>query len=95
MFQNANILSPLLLDFCRWYSHFDSDWIARQMEVRVDTAPILLVAGCDDMKMCELSLTETGLTRRRGAEIFDYQFEQEWSKNGGKPYSKSSASTKI
>ena len=65
------------------------------MEVRVDTAPILLVAGFDDMKMCELSLTETGLTRRRGAEVLDYEFEQEWSKNGGKPYSKSIAQLKL
>ena len=77
--------------YFRWYSHFDSGWIARQMEVRAGTAPFLLTAGIDDMKMCELSLTETGLSRRRGAEIFDYQFEQEWSKNGGKPYSKFTA----
>ena len=81
--------------FCRWYSHFDSGWIARQMEVKADTAPILLMAGSDDMKMCELSLPETGLTRRRGAEILDYEFEREWSKNGGKPYSKSKAPSKI
>lgn len=31
--------------------------------------PILLLAGRDDMQMCELSLDETGLTRKRGAEI--------------------------
>ncbi len=28
------------------------------------------------MKMCELSLEETGLTRKRGAEILDSDFEQ-------------------
>ena len=31
--------------------------------------PILLLAGKDDMQMCEMSLEETGLTRKRGAEI--------------------------
>ena len=35
------------------------------------------------MKMCELSLEETGLTRKRGAEILANEFENEWSKNGG------------
>ena len=28
-----------------------------------------MLAGRDDMQMCELSLDETGLTRKRGAEI--------------------------
>ena len=28
------------------------------------------------MKMCELSLEETGLTRKRGAEILDNDFEE-------------------
>ena len=35
------------------------------------------------MKMCELSLDETGLTRKRGAEILEQEFEEEWEKNGG------------
>lgn len=35
------------------------------------------------MKMCELSLDETGLTRKRGAEILEQQFEEEWAKYGG------------
>ena len=30
------------------------------------------------MKMCELSLEETGLTRKRGAEILEQEFETEW-----------------
>ena len=30
---------------------------------------ILLLAGKDDMQMCEMSLEETGLTRKRGAEV--------------------------
>lgn len=46
--------------------------------------------GKDDMQMCELSLEETGLTRKRGAEILESEFEKEWSKNGGKQYSKPS-----
>jgi myosin-6 len=39
-------------------------------------------------QMCELAVHETGLTRKRGAEILDYEFEREWQKNGGKPYIK-------
>lgn len=39
------------------------------------------------MEMCELSLEETGLTRKRGAEILPREFETEWSKKGGEPYS--------
>ena len=35
------------------------------------------------MKMCELSLEETGLTRKRGAEILEHEFEEEWEKNNG------------
>lgn len=42
--------------------------------------------GKDDMQMCELSLEETGLTRKRGAEILENEFNKEWEKNGGKTY---------
>lgn len=45
-------------------------------------------AGVDDMQMCELSLEETGLTRKRGAEILEHEFNREWERNGGKPYRK-------
>ncbi|XP_049829322.1 myosin heavy chain 95F isoform X2 [Schistocerca gregaria] len=71
-----------------WYAHFDGQYVARQMELHPDKPPILLVAGIDDMQMCELSLEETGLTRRRGAEILEQEFEKEWERNGGKPYVK-------
>ncbi|KAL1510024.1 hypothetical protein ABEB36_004680 [Hypothenemus hampei] len=69
-----------------WYAHFDGQYVARQMELHPDKQPILLVAGKDDMQMCELSLEETGLTRKRGAEILENEFNKEWEKNGGKPY---------
>jgi myosin-6 len=69
-----------------WYAHFDGDWIGRQMELHPERKPVLLVAGVDDMEMCELALHETGLTRKRGAEILDHEFEKEWIKNGGQPY---------
>ena len=58
----------------------------RQMEIHPDKNPVLLVAGRDDMQMCEPGLAETGLTRKRGAEILENEFEREWEKNGGKPY---------
>lgn len=47
------------------------------------------LAGKDDMQMCELSLTETGLTRKRGAEIVESEFEKEWKRHGGQPYYRS------
>ncbi|XP_048062144.1 myosin VIa isoform X3 [Megalobrama amblycephala] len=72
-----------------WYAHFDGPWIARQMELHPDKHPILLVAGKDDMEMCELSLEETGLTRKRGAEILPRQFEEIWERCGGIQYLRS------
>ncbi|MCJ8749990.1 hypothetical protein PDJAM_G00193930 [Pangasius djambal] len=69
-----------------WYAHFDGPWIARQMELHPDKHPILLVAGKDDMEMCELNLEETGLTRKRGAEILARQFEEIWERCGGIQY---------
>ncbi|KAK9506770.1 hypothetical protein O3M35_008647 [Rhynocoris fuscipes] len=69
-----------------WYAHFDGQYVARQMELHPDKPAILLTAGIDDMQMCELSLDETGLTRKRGAEILEQEFTKEWEKHGGKPY---------
>uniref|UniRef100_A0A8C4RIJ0 Unconventional myosin-VI n=1 Tax=Erpetoichthys calabaricus TaxID=27687 RepID=A0A8C4RIJ0_ERPCA len=77
-----------------WYAHFDGPWIARQMELHPDKQPILLVAGKDDMEMCELSLEETGLTRKRGAEILPRQFEEIWERCGGIQYLRSAIEKK-
>ena len=38
------------------------------------------------MKMSTLSLEETGLTERRGAEILDMNFEEAWMNHGGGEY---------
>jgi myosin-6 len=38
------------------------------------------------MQMCELSLDETGLTRKRGAEILEHEFNREWERHVGKEY---------
>lgn len=43
------------------------------------------------MQMCELSLDETGLTRKRGAEILENVFEEEWQKHSGVEYLKKHA----
>lgn len=59
------------------------------MEVHPDKKGVLLVAGVDDMNMCELSLDETGLTSKKGSEILEKDFEQEWNKHGGREYLKS------
>ncbi|CAH0558642.1 unnamed protein product [Brassicogethes aeneus] len=69
-----------------WYAHFDGQYVARQMEIHPEKAPVLLTAGSDDMQMCELSLEETGLTRKRGAEILENEFNKEWERNGGLSY---------
>uniref|UniRef100_A0A672I4D5 Unconventional myosin-VI n=1 Tax=Salarias fasciatus TaxID=181472 RepID=A0A672I4D5_SALFA len=77
-----------------WYAHFDGPWIARQMELHPDKRPIVLVAGKDDMEMCELSLEETGLTRKRGAEILPRQFEEIWERCDGIQYLKKAIESK-
>jgi myosin-6 len=59
------------------------------MEIHPERKPVLLVAGVDDMNMCELSLDETGLTSKKGAEILEKDFEQEWNKYNGREYLKS------
>ena len=35
------------------------------------------------MQMCELNLEETGLTKKKGAEVLENEFEEEWNKFGG------------
>ena len=42
-----------------------------------------LLLGKHDLRMCELSLTQTGLTSRKGAEIFPNAFDEVWLKCGG------------
>merc|ERR1712166_252903 len=74
-----------------WFAHFDGQWIARQMELHPEKPPVLLCAGKDDMEMCELSMDETGLARKRGAEILPREFEDEWKQCGGGPYRRGDA----
>jgi len=74
-----------------WYAHFYGKWIVRQLEIHPEQAPLCLVAGKDDLRMCELSLQETGLTRRKGSEITLQEFDDLWSCCGGGAYSVSNA----
>lgn len=53
------------------------------MECWPEKRAVLLLAGRDDMQMCELSLSETGLPAKRGAEILRGDFEIAWIANGG------------
>lgn len=46
------------------------------------------------MEMCELSLEETGLTRKRGAEILPRQFEEIWERCGGIQYLRNAIESK-
>jgi len=38
------------------------------------------------MKMCEISLPDTGLTTKQGAEILEHEFEQVWARCNGDQY---------
>lgn len=46
----------------------------------------MITSGKDDINMCELSLTETGLLGKKGAEILESEFESEWKRHGGGRY---------
>ena len=56
-----------------WFAHFDGEWIGRQMEVHPGREAVLLVAGRDDRQMCELSLEDTGLARKRVAVLIQHR----------------------
>lgn len=66
-----------------WWAHFDGKWIARQMEVQPGQPAALLIAGVDDMSMCELGIEETGLPQKKGAEVTASEFDREWERHGG------------
>ncbi|XP_047128330.1 unconventional myosin-VI isoform X1 [Hydra vulgaris] len=66
-----------------WYAHFDGEWVARQLEIHPNGA-LLLIAGYNDMDICELSLSETRLMERPGAEITCDEFNDVWVHYGGK-----------
>lgn len=78
-----------------WFAHFDGQWIARQLEIHPGKEPILLIAGQHDIEMCELSLKETKLTSKRGAEILPQEFEEEWQKHGGESYTRKTFSANV
>ncbi|KAJ1348529.1 hypothetical protein KIN20_003849 [Parelaphostrongylus tenuis] len=71
-----------------WYAHFNGQWIQRQIEMHPNKTPVLLVAGRDDLRMCEIPLDQTGLTRKKGAEILESEFETVWLHLGGAPMQK-------
>ncbi|CAD6190954.1 unnamed protein product [Caenorhabditis auriculariae] len=71
-----------------WFAHFNGQWIQRQISVKPGSKPALLIAGKDDLLMCELPLDQTGLQRRKGAEISATDFETIWAHYGGKPLPK-------
>uniref|UniRef100_A0A158Q8J4 Myosin motor domain-containing protein n=1 Tax=Elaeophora elaphi TaxID=1147741 RepID=A0A158Q8J4_9BILA len=83
---NMRDVSEVASSHGMWYAHFDGQWIARQMELHPNKKPVLLLAGRDDMEMCELSLDATQLTRKKGAEITANEFEVLWYQCGGPEY---------
>jgi len=79
-FVKDSVLSNLNKAEGWWLAHFQGQWIRRQIEVHEGKTTIFLKAGVHDIEMCELKLEETGLTRKKGAEILEQEFEQEWCK---------------
>uniref|UniRef100_A0AC34R988 Myosin motor domain-containing protein n=1 Tax=Panagrolaimus sp. JU765 TaxID=591449 RepID=A0AC34R988_9BILA len=78
-----------------WLAHFDGQFVARQMEIHPNKPPVLLVAGKDDDLMCELTLDQTQLTRKKGVEILPDEFEALWHKFHGPFYCPDPGVTKI
>ena len=68
---------------CKRYAHFDGSYVARQLEIH-STGALLLVAGKDDEEICEMSLADTRLEARSGAEITVDEFNDVWVNYGGK-----------
>ena len=56
------------------------------MEIHPNKPPVLLIAGKDDHLMCELTLDQTQLTRKKGVEIRPDEFDALWNKYNGLPY---------
>ncbi|KAK0424459.1 hypothetical protein QR680_008675 [Steinernema hermaphroditum] len=69
-----------------WYAHFSGQYVVRQMEIQPSGYPLLLIAGKDDEKMCAVTLDESGLTRKKGAEILEHEFNSIWVGYGGFPF---------
>ena len=53
-----------------WYAHFDGQYVTRQQELHPGKQPLLLLAGKDDLEMCELTLEETGLAHKKGPKYW-------------------------
>ena len=89
------------LDRGLWLAHFDGEWIARQMVLMGSgdgsagsagsagsegADVVFMVAGVDDIRMCELSLAETGLETQKGAICTESEFNKHWNRFGGSEY---------
>ncbi|EFP08987.1 hypothetical protein CRE_22195, partial [Caenorhabditis remanei] len=66
-----------------WFAHFSGQHVQRQLTLRPSQRPQLMIAGRDDLQMCELTLSETGLEWKSGAEISEAEFESQWKQAGG------------
>uniref|UniRef100_A0A1I7TQA1 Myosin-VI_CBD domain-containing protein n=1 Tax=Caenorhabditis tropicalis TaxID=1561998 RepID=A0A1I7TQA1_9PELO len=66
-----------------WFVHFSNEHVQRQITLRPSQMPQLMIAGRDDLQMCQLTLSETGLTSKNGAEITVEEFEKQWTAAGG------------
>uniref|UniRef100_A0AC34G0V5 Myosin motor domain-containing protein n=1 Tax=Panagrolaimus sp. ES5 TaxID=591445 RepID=A0AC34G0V5_9BILA len=65
-----------------WFTHFDGEFIVREIELKPRVTPILFLAGRDDLKMSQYLLSETGLIETQ-YEIKEREFEATWLRFGG------------
>lgn len=56
------------------------------MEIRPGKKTRLLVSGRDDSRMKPETLDDSGLASKKGAEISNLEFENDWKRHGGEPY---------
>ncbi|CAI5440350.1 unnamed protein product [Caenorhabditis angaria] len=70
------------------YAHFNGQYIQRQVTLIPQQKPQLMVAGKDDLRMIDLPLEQTGLLRKKGAEISATDFDTIWQHYGGQPVTK-------
>ncbi|TKR77185.1 hypothetical protein L596_018202 [Steinernema carpocapsae] len=61
-----------------WFGHFAGQFLSRQLEIPPKGSMIRMKADKDYDKMENILLEESGLTRRKGAEILETEFNLVW-----------------
>lgn len=67
-----------------WYTHFEGEFLIREILFKAKETPILLISGKDDINMTHRLLSETDLLKNN-CEIKKNEFEAAWIRFGGSP----------